>query len=246
LGIDLAPDDVNCPDDTIAPTANGAFPACPHIVAAVYGGLVAAANFADSFGEMPFAEKYRKAAAEIRDAAKRILYCSRTESFARRIDPETEELDMTVDASLFGVPAFGLLPVSDPMVASTMRQVEDRLRVRTDVGGIARYERDAFSRVTEDFGKVPGNPWAISTLWIAQYKVAAARSLDELRSAFEMLRWVTRHGRPSGVLPEQFHPFDGSSVSVCPLSWSHAEFVITVLDYLEKRQMLEGNTPCLG
>jgi len=39
LGIDLDDDAVvDCPADTGAPTANGGFPACPHILAAVYGG----------------------------------------------------------------------------------------------------------------------------------------------------------------------------------------------------------------
>jgi GH15 family glucan-1,4-alpha-glucosidase len=133
---------------------------------------------------------------------------------------------------------FGLCATHDPMMVSTMEQVERRLTVRTDVGGIARYERDPFLRVTPDVGRVPGNPWLPCTLWLAQYRIAAARSPDELRPALGILAWVARQARPSGMLPEQLHPLGDGTVSVCPLSWSHAEFVIAVRDYLDRRRQL--------
>lgn len=207
-------------------------------VATVYGRLMAAANFAESFGERHLAEKYRKAAAEIQEATRRVLYSPQAQRFARRFDPDTGELDLTVDASLFGVTTFGLLPVDDPMVISTMRQVEERLTVRTDVGGIARYERDWFLHVTEDFKRVPGNPWIICTLWLAQYKIATALTLGQLQGVIDILMWVVRHARSSGVLPEQLHPFGEGPISVCPLSWSHAEVIITIIDYLDKYHLL--------
>jgi GH15 family glucan-1,4-alpha-glucosidase len=46
------------------------------------------------------------------------------------------------------------------------------------------------------------------------------------------LAWVLQHAYPSGVLPEQINPNDGSPLSVAPLVWSHAEFINTVLDFL--------------
>jgi GH15 family glucan-1,4-alpha-glucosidase len=49
---------------------------------------------------------------------------------------------------------------------------------------------------------------------------------------------VVRHARPSGVLSEQLHPFGERPISVCPLSWSHAEVIITVIDYLDKYHLL--------
>jgi GH15 family glucan-1,4-alpha-glucosidase len=39
-------------------------------------------------------------------------------------------------------------------------------------------------------------------------------------------------------MPEQVHPETGEPLSVAPLTWSHAEFVATVLNYLEKKQSL--------
>lgn len=210
-------------------------------VATVYGGLIAAAHFAECFGDRHLAGKYRKAASEIKEATRRILYSPQDERFAQRFNPDTKKIDLTIDASLFGVMAFGLFPVDDPMVSSTMRQVEDHLTVKTDIGGIARYERDRFVSVTEDFKRIPGNPWIICTLWLAQYKIAAARTLEQLRSVVDPLTWATRHAHPSGALPEQLHPFGERPISVCPLSWSHAEFIITVLDYLDKYHLLRGN-----
>lgn len=210
-------------------------------VATVYAGLMAAANFAESFGERHLAEKYRKAAVEIQCAARRVLYSPQTQRFARRFDPDTGELDLTVDASLFGVAAFCLFPVDDPIVVSTMKQVEEHLTVQTNIGGIARYEHDWFLHVTEDFKRVPGNPWIICTLWLAQYKISTAHTLEQLQSVVDILTWVVRHARPSGVLPEQLHPFGERPISVCPLSWSHAEVIITVRDYLDKHYLLGRN-----
>jgi GH15 family glucan-1,4-alpha-glucosidase len=40
---------------------------------------------------------------------------------------------------------------------------------------------------------------------------------------------------PSGVLAEQVHPVTYRPLSVSPLTWSHAAFVTTILEYVEKR-----------
>jgi len=42
------------------------------------------------------------------------------------------------------------------------------------------------------------------------------------------------------VMAEQVHPFTGEPVSVSPLVWSHAEFVIAVCEYLEKYRELSS------
>src|SRR5207253_9532864 len=52
--------------------------------------------------------------------------------------------DATIDISLAGIFLFGLLPADDERVRSTMRAIEDRLSVKTPVGGIARYENDYY------------------------------------------------------------------------------------------------------
>ena len=90
---------------------------------------------------------------------------------------------------------------------------------------------------------MPGNPWFICTLWLAQYKMATARTVAELQPAREILDWVVAHALPSGVLAEQLHPHTHEPLSVSPLTWSHAEFVTAVLTLLEKhRSLLTGAT----
>jgi len=44
------------------------------------------------------------------------------------------------------------------------------------------------------------------------------------------------------VLAEQLNPLTGEPLSVAPLTWSHATFVETVLDFVEKeKEILKGN-----
>jgi len=88
---------------------------------------------------------------------------------------------------------------------------------------------------------VPGNPWLICTLWLAEHAVARATSIAELQSALDLLRWVRAKARPSLVLPEQVHPHTGAPLSVSPFSWSHAQVVSVVRGYLDRLRFLRRN-----
>src|SRR5207237_1754450 len=88
---------------------------------------------------------------------------------------------------------------------------------------------------------VPGNPWIICTLWLAEHAIARATSVAELQSALDLVRWVRSRARPSLVLPEQIHPFTGGPLSVSPFSWSHAQVVSVVRGYLESLRELRHN-----
>jgi GH15 family glucan-1,4-alpha-glucosidase len=48
----------------------------------------------------------------------------------------------------------------------------------------------------------------------------------------DLLSWCVKHGLPSGVLAEQVHPNTHAPLSVSPLTWSHATFVMAVQEYL--------------
>jgi oligosaccharide amylase len=209
--------------------------------ATVVGGLRAAASFATLFGEPETAARYEQAAREVRDGMRRFLYRPELGRFARSIMPVeggSFEVDETIDASLFGIFYFGAFAPDDEVVRDTMRAVEERLWAKTDVGGLARYEADGYMRVTNDVEKVPGNPWFICTLWLADYRIASAESLEELESALEILEWVVERTLPSGVLAEQVDPLTGAPVSVSPLTWSHSTVVATVIAYLRKLEAL--------
>ena len=115
-----------------------------------------------------------------------------------------------------------------------MIAIKEGLWVKTDVGGVARYEGDRYHRVTENLKEVPGNPWVICTLWLAQWIIAKAKGPEEMGEAIAILDWVASRALPSGVLAEQVHPITNQPLSVSPLTWSHAAFVSTVLEYLNK------------
>src|SRR2546429_9936823 len=142
--------------------------------------------------------------------------------------------DPTLDSSLCGLFLFGMVSARDPQMERTMQALEQTLWVRTEVGGMARYENDHYHQVTQDLSQAQGNPWFICTLWLAQYKIACASTIEELHEALPLLEWALKHALPSGVMAEQVNPFTTEPLSVSPLTWSHAELVLTVRWYIGK------------
>jgi GH15 family glucan-1,4-alpha-glucosidase len=122
-----------------------------------------------------------------------------------------------------------------------MEAVREGLRVKTEVGGLARYENDPYHQVSKDIERVPGNPWFVCTLWLAQWHIALAKSRKDLEPALDILRWAASRALPSGVFAEQVHPFTNAPLSVSPLTWSHAAFVTAFLEYADRQA---GLSPC--
>ncbi len=238
-------------------------------VAAVYGALKAARNFAVCFGDRAKAEFYSQAAEQIKQSAGKYLYSENLGRFVRRVVPhdaaappdqrdykETQplriearaedlfEIDEVIDSSLFGIYQFHLFDADDPRVEATMRAVEQELWVRTPVGGVARYENDHYHRISDDVASVPGNPWFICTLWLADYIITRAKTPADLKSALPIFEWTAAHALESGVLAEQVNPYTNEPISVSPLTWSHATVVSTVIKYLEKMEELQTCQLC--
>ncbi|HEX4207451.1 MAG TPA: glycoside hydrolase family 15 protein [Ktedonobacteraceae bacterium] len=214
-----------------------------YTVAAVYAGLDAAANFAMISGEESLANTYRQAAEEMKEGTLRYLWDEERGHFLRMITVDkdgTLHKDATLDSSVCGLFQFGMLLARDPRMERTMQALEQTLWVKTDVGGMARYENDTYYQVAHDLGQAQGNPWFICTLWLAQYRIAHAANLDELQSALPLLEWVRQHALPSGVMAEQVNPYTSEPLSVSPLTWSHAEYVLTVRWYLGKYRRFDG------
>ena len=210
---------------------------------AVYGGLRAAAGFAGLLGDRKNARKWGQAAKEVRAGILKILYSEEQGRFLRGIYYERGNMvrDETMESSVYGVFAFGVLPAGDQRVSDTMRAVRGGLWVNTGVGGLARYTGDYYFRRSQDLERVPGNPWFICTLWLAQWYIGAAKSLPDLEEARALLEWAAAHSTESGVLSEQIHPYTGEPLSVAPLTWSHATFVQAVVEYLQKSAALGIN-----
>jgi GH15 family glucan-1,4-alpha-glucosidase len=205
--------------------------------ATVYAGIRAAEKFANFFKDARRIKIYKKAAEEVRAAMNQYLYSEEHGRFLRAIVPRKDgsfDLDPTIDASLYAPFYFGVFEPGNEKVVRTMNAIKERLWVKTDVGGIARYEGDIYHRVSDRLQEVPGNPWFICTLWLAQWTIAKAQNSEELQEAIPILEWVASRALPSGVLAEQVHPFNNQPLSVSPLTWSHATFVTTVLEYVSK------------
>ena len=213
-------------------------------VGAVFGGLTAASLFCKIFGEDENAQHYQQVAAEIRDAASKHLWQEDLGRFCRGLSRTGEgklTVDASCDASLWGLFAFGLYGANDPRIVASMSALRDKLWVRTKVGGMARFEADSYYRVNQD---VPGNPWIICTLWLADYLLEKGDDEGELTEAQELLHWVAQHALPSGVLPEQLHPVTGAPLSVSPLAWSHAAFLATTHRLFRRLAQKEACPAC--
>jgi glucoamylase len=206
-------------------------------VAAVIAGLRAAGHLANEFGESERAGRYRSAAERMLEGARAVLWNEQQQRFARMATPSASgyTLDMTLDSALFGLVLLGALPADDPQAAATLQQVESGLWVKTDVGGLARYQNDYYHQVEQtDTTRVPGNPWFICTLWLARYRLLQAHTLEDLASGLKLLQWAAERALPSGTMAEQLHPYTGEPLSVSPLTWSHAEYVRTVREYIDR------------
>ena len=214
---------------------------------AVCGGLLAASRFAKTFGDSERAQRYEVAATEVKAALLKHLYDKKEKRFLKMINPEEEGAfvkDLTVDSSVYGIFEFGVLPADDERVEQTMKAVESVLWIKTDIGGVARYQNDYYHQVSKDIEKVPGNPWIICTLWLAEWYIAKAKTMEDLKIPLDFLQWAADHSLESGVLAEQIDPYNGEPLSVSPLTWSHSTFVLTVIEYLNKLNEIQVCDTC--
>jgi len=211
--------------------------------AAVFAGLTAAAEMASVLGEPVRAEKWRDVADSIRHNLLTSCWDEQRHTFLRglklqvnRSDYEDAlrrnvlaaelhdgkgymkyvlEQDRIIDVSLLGISVpFGAIEPGHPHMADTADAIERALTV-PGVGGIKRYENDAY---------IGGNPWILTTLWLAQYRIASGR--PEL--ALPLIDWAVRHRTEFGLLPEQIDKTTGATAWIVPLTWSHAMFILAV------------------
>ncbi|MHB1862437.1 MAG: glycoside hydrolase family 15 protein [Gemmatimonadaceae bacterium] len=205
-------------------------------VAAVIAGLRAAAELSDAFGEGERAARYRAGAERMLDGFRNVMWNDREQRFARMasVTPSGYTLDMTMDSSLFGLVELDVLPPDDAQLQATVQQIAERLRVHTDIGGMARYENDRYHEVeTQRLDIAEGNPWFISTLWLARYHIKRGTG-DDRAIGRALIEWAAERALPSGVMAEQLNPYNGDPLSVSPLTWSQAAYVLAVRDYVDR------------
>lgn len=210
-------------------------------VGSVWAGLDAARNFAELFGDAGANVRYRDAAGKLREAADTHLYSNDIGRFVRRVNMEddgTQTIDVVLDSAITGLWRFGMYAPDDHRIVQTMTAIADQLSNKGAAGGVARYSNDYYFKLEPDTKKAPGNPWFMCTLWLAQWYIATAKSTHDLKPARDIINWVVAHQMPAGLLSEQLDPNTGSPLSVSPLTWSHAEFIVTVDEFCRKSSRL--------
>ncbi|HZG16049.1 MAG TPA: glycoside hydrolase family 15 protein [Candidatus Bathyarchaeia archaeon] len=211
--------------------------------AAVYGGIRAAAEIAKRLEKEAQARQWEDAADLLQEAILQQTYNPETGLFYRGVKLSVDQAayqhakasgkavaqttdpkgyvthlqihDEVMDISLIGLSVpFAVLDANDPRIAATADAIE-RTCTSPLVGGIRRYEDDHY---------IGGNPWILTTLWLAQFRISQGR-YDEAK---KHLDWAVSHATSLDLLPEQIDQNTGEAAWVIPLTWSHAMFVLTV------------------
>ena len=206
-----------------------------YTAASVYGGLMAAAELSALLGKDEHEKHYRDAAIEVQAAIMKHLWDEDRGVFLKMVS-DGGARDTTIDmSSAYGVLAFGVLAPNDPKLKRAFENSVRALSRGVRIGGIARYEGDEYYRTA---GDAAGNPWIITTLWYAEYLIASAKNDHDLDRVRDIFTWVCGRAAASGVLPEQMNAQTGEPVSATPLMWSHAQYAIAILKYLDKLEEL--------
>lgn len=191
----------------------------------VYAALMAAGKLAEHFGNEVDAEKWKTAGRLIhRNFAK--LFSAENQSYRKSIllnQDGTITNDDCVDmASMYGMMVFGEEDINNMALQQTAATCATRLFNCTPSGGAVRYEHDNYFLKKQNY---LGNPWIVTTLWLAQYHGA----LGDKTRAFEIVDWCISTANYSGVISEQVDPDTKTPIGVAPLVWSHAELANTIL-----------------
>ncbi|MEK7531580.1 MAG: glycoside hydrolase family 15 protein [Patescibacteria group bacterium] len=206
---------------------------------AIYGALQSAADLSAVLGKKKHETRYRKGAEEIKKGIMSYLYDEGTGNFHKLVvfsRTGGRNVDSTIDiSSPYGVFNFGVLEAGDLRLKKSFDNAKAKLGANIGIGGIARYEGDGYYRAKDN---TPGNPWIITTLWVAEYDIAKAQTESDFEKVREVFSWVARYALPSGMLPEQLNPDTGEQISASPLVWSHAEYVNAILKYLDRLEEL--------
>ena len=127
--------------------------------------------------------------------------------------------DRKMDISLLGlVTPFHMFSPNEKKMQNTVEKID--LTLRTYTGGYLRYEGDNY---------LGGNPWVISSLWLANYYLEKG----DKKQAKQHFEYIVRTATEHGFLGEQIDNKTLKPAWVIGLAWSHAMFV-NVLEKLNK------------
>lgn len=207
------------------------FSTSTYTTSVTYAALCAAAELATVAGDEESAVKWQTAADDIQQAAHKHLFNKERQTLYRGVNVANGQVqyDAVLDNSaIFGAFMFGLFSAESPEMKAAISSVQETFNTSLENPGLPRYEDDDYRRAKPD---ITGNWWLIVTLWQAQYYVERG----DLEAAVKLLDWVKSHALSTGMLAEQIDPVDNEIVSPAPLTWSHAEYVATLIDILNKQ-----------
>jgi GH15 family glucan-1,4-alpha-glucosidase len=195
-----------------------------YTTAVTYKALKVAAQLAEIFEYPDDAVRWHKVADEIKEG-RHVFFDDERKALRKSFflqDDGSLEFDNTLDiSSLYGAVVFGLFDEGDEEIVQMAERCKGILDSKSPAGGVPRYEHD---RYFESDPAYLGNPWFVTTLWLADYRSTTGG--EALKACVD---WTLAHAFPSGVLSEQINPTTGESLSVAPLVWSHAELINALL-----------------
>lgn len=199
-----------------------------YTTATVYAALLAASDLASAANDSDNAVRWRSAANDIQEAAHRHLYNEEKQAFYMGLSVKDGHITYndTIDcSSIFGAYIFGLFAADSNEMTSSIKTIESLFSITETNYGLPRYENDEYRRVSAG---VTGNYWFICSLWLAQYYI----DNDGYDKAHKILDWVKSHALSTGMMAEQLDPVTNEIISPAPLTWTHAEYISTLLDMI--------------
>jgi GH15 family glucan-1,4-alpha-glucosidase len=203
-----------------------------YTTAVVYAALQAAADLAEVANDPDKAVMWRSRADDIAAAAQKHLYSSEEKMLRRGLLVQDGQIayDTTIDvSSVFGAFMYGLFPVDSEELTASVATLSRVFELDKGAIGLPRYQNDNYRRASPD---ITGNWWPIATLWMAQYYLEA----NQPDKALRIVDWVRSHSLETNIFSEQINPLNDEPLSVAPLTWSHAEYVATLLDTIVEKQ----------
>ena len=201
-----------------------------YTTAVTFAALNSASELATAAHDQDNAVKWRIAADGIQTAAHKYLYNEKRKMFYMGVNIKDGQVayNETIDcSSIFGAYTFGLFANDSIEITSSIATIEQLFGVNDGALGLPRYEDDYYRRASQG---ITGNYWFISSFWLAQYYIDTGNSTK----ALEILDWAKSHALSTGIMAEQFDPIKNEIVSPAPLTWTHAEYVTTLLNLINK------------
>ncbi len=175
-----------------------------------WAALDCGARLADRLGKDGLAAEWREEADVVREDVIANGWSERKKCFKRSYQ------DDAYDASVLAIPLMNMLPVDDPKVKMTVKNITDHL----GTGGLLkRFEEEPHA-------------FMLSSLWLAQVMMKKGRVV----SALDIINRAARYASSDlGLFAEEYDMYYQRLVGNIPQSFSHEEFVKSI-QYLLGRE----------